>query len=148
MPIRTPVNDPGPTPTTTRSTAPGPSPASLRSSSASASTRTAREARSPSTSPSRTSAAVATLVAVSNASVSIAGHVGQQLPVGALQLDRPSFAVHVRQTYRDPWLRESARRRLRPFDEADRVQEVRLQVPPLRRRKTLETEEVVVRDIR
>ena len=38
--------------------------------------------------------------------------------------------------------------RLGPFDEADRVDEVQLEVPPFRRRKALETEEIQVRDVR
>ena len=56
--------------------------------------------------------------------------------------------VHVRQTYRDPHRRERTGRRLRPLDETDRVLEVRLEVAPLRRRETLEAEEVEVRDVR
>jgi hypothetical protein len=56
--------------------------------------------------------------------------------------------VHVRQTYRDPHVWERAGRRLGPFDEADRVLEVRLEVAPLGRGETLEAEEVEVRDVR
>src|SRR5438874_1547493 len=146
-PIRTPVKLPGPVPTTRRLSSLGSAPASSRSSSASASTRTAREARSASTSPSRTSALVAALVAVSKASVSIAGDIRQQLPVVALELDRPVFSVHVRQTYSDADGGECVGGGLGPFDEADRILEVRLQIPPLGRRKALETKEIEVRGV-
>src|SRR4051794_16807526 len=147
-PIRMLVKLPGPVPTTSRRTSRGWAPARSSNSSASASTRTARDARSPSTFPSARRALVATLVAVSNASVSIAAELGQQLPVSAFELDRPAFAVHVRQTYRDAHGRERMFGRLRPFDEADRVFEVRLQIAPFGRRKPLETEEIEVRDVR
>src|SRR5436190_22116487 len=55
--------------------------------------------------------------------------------------------VHVGQTYRDPHRWERAGRRLGPFDEADRILEVRLEVAPLRRRETLEAEEVEMGDV-
>src|SRR4051812_32390035 len=55
--------------------------------------------------------------------------------------------VHVRQTYRDPHRWERAGRRLGPFDEADRVLEVGLEIAPLGRGEALEAEEVEVRDI-
>jgi hypothetical protein len=85
---------------------------------------------------------------VSKASVSIAGDLGQELPVGALQRDSASFTVHERQTYRDPHRRERVGGSLGPLDEDDRVFEVRLQIAPFGRRKALETEEIEVRDIR
>src|SRR5947208_3744440 len=147
-PIRTPVKLPGPVPTTSRLSSRGWAPASSSNSSASARTRTAREERSPSTSPFRTSALVATPVAVSNASVSIAGDLRQQLPVVAFDLDRPVFAIHVRQTYRDAHGREDARSRLGPFDEADCILEIGLQITPLRGRDALESKEIEVGDVR
>src|SRR5919198_6073972 len=131
-PIRTPVKLPGPVPTTSRLSWRGSAPAPSSSSSASASTLTAREARSASTSPSRRRALVATLVAVSNASVSITGNRGQQLALVALELDRPAFSIHVRQTYRDADRREGLRGRLPPPDETDGGLEGRLQHPPPR----------------
>src|SRR5436190_2819088 len=146
-PIRMPVKLPGPVPTTSRLTSRGSAPACSSSPSASASTRTARDARSPSTLPSATSALVATLVAVSNASVSIAGDLGKQLPLVTFELDRPVFEIHVRQTYRDPHRRERVRGGLQPLHEADRVLEVRLEIPPFCRRKPLEPEEIEVRDV-
>src|SRR5919204_2555100 len=56
--------------------------------------------------------------------------------------------IHVRQTYLDPNRRERARGGFRPFDEADRVLEVRLQVAPLGRREPPEAKEVEMRHVR
>src|SRR4051812_6775599 len=56
--------------------------------------------------------------------------------------------VHVRQTYRDPQGRQHTGRGLGPFDEADRVLEVRLEVTPLRGGDALEPEQIEVGDIR
>src|SRR5947207_9661467 len=99
------------------------------------------------TSRSRTSALVATLVAVSKASVSIAGNSREELRFVARKLDRPAFSIHVRQTYRDTNRRERSRGRLRPLHEADRVLEVQFHVTPLCRGKALETVEIEVRDV-
>jgi hypothetical protein len=84
---------------------------------------------------------------VSKASVSIGGDLPQQLPVRAVELDRASFAVHVRQTYRDAHRRERVAGRLWPLDEADRVGEVGLEIAPLRGREALEPVQVEVRDV-
>src|SRR5438045_7724527 len=56
--------------------------------------------------------------------------------------------IHVRQTYRDPHRWEGTGRRLGPFDEADRLLEVRFEIAPLRRREALEAEEIEVRHVR
>src|SRR5205823_14883876 len=130
-PSRNPVKLPGPVPTTIRVSSARSAPLSRSSSSASSSTATARETRSPSTSPSRTSAAVAALVAVSNASVSTPGQAVEQRRFRTGQRDQPPSGIHVRQTYLDARRGEGAGRRLRPLDEADRVLEVRLELPPL-----------------
>jgi hypothetical protein len=55
--------------------------------------------------------------------------------------------IDVRQTYRDPNGRERGGRSLGPFDEADRILEVRLEVAPLCGREALEAEQVEVRDV-
>jgi hypothetical protein len=54
----------------------------------------------------------------------------------------------MRQTYLDAHGREGSGRCLRPLDEADRVLEVRLEIAPLGRRKTLKAIEIEVGDIR
>src|SRR5204863_6067132 len=66
----------------------------------------------------------------------------------AFERDQSMCGVHVGQTYRDPHRWERTGRGLGPFDEADRILEVRLEVAPLRRRETLEAEEVEMRDLR
>ena len=107
-------------------------------SSASTSSRsvTAREVRSPSTSSSETSALVATSVAVSNARISI-----------ALNRDKPRPTVAVLEPDAQTRRRQDAGAGLGPLDEHDRIVEVRLEVPPLRRRDVAKAEEVEVRDV-
>src|SRR5439155_6718899 len=135
-PMRTPVKLPGPTPTASASTSRVCIPACRSSASMSSSRVTARDVRSPSTSPSSTSALVATLVAVSNARITI-----------VLNRDKPDVAAAVLESHGRPRGRENAGTGLGPLDEDDRVLEIRLQVPPLRRRDVAEAEEIEVRDV-
>src|SRR6266851_7496954 len=92
----------------------------------SSSTVTARDVRSPSTSPSETSALVATSVAVSKARISIAANRDKPQP----------FFVAVLEPHLGPCRRKNSGSRLRPLDEDDRVVEIRLEVAPLRDRKS------------
>src|SRR3954467_49810 len=135
-PMRTPVKLPGPIPTASASMSRVCVPAWRRSASTSSSSVTAREVRSPSTSPSATSALVATSVAVSNARISIALNRDKPRPAGAvLEPD-----AHARR-------RQDAGAGLGPLDEHDGVVEVRLEVPPLRRRDVAKAKEVEMRDV-
>jgi hypothetical protein len=61
--------------------------------------------------------------------------------------DKPSAAVAVLEQDGDTRRRQDAFARLGPFDEDDRVVEVRLEVSPLGRRDLAEAEEVEVRDV-
>src|SRR5712691_3562523 len=103
----------------------------------SSSTVTARDIRSPSTSPSETSALVATSVAVSKARISI-----------VMNRDKPPpFFVAVLEPHLDARLRQNPFSRFRPLDEDDRIVEVRLEVPPLRRRDAAKAKEIAMRHI-
>src|SRR4051794_24404783 len=135
-PMRTPVKLPGPIPTASASSSRVWAPAWRSSASTSSSSVTARDVRSPSTSPSATSALVATSVAVSNARISI-----------AVNRDKPRPAVAVLEPDADARLRQDAGARLGPFDEDDRIVEVRLEVPPLRGRHVAKAEQVEMRDV-
>ena len=99
----------------------------------SSSTVTAREVRSPTTSPSETSALVATSVAVSKARISIAAN-----------RDKPVSFFAILELDLDARRRQNAGSRFRPLDEDDRVVEVGLEVPPLRRRHAAKAKEVEV----
>src|SRR6266540_2939016 len=117
-PMRIPVKLPGPIPTARLDTSPGSTPASRTS-----------------TSPSRTSAVVVVPVAVSNARISI------------VDRDRSVPVVNMPQAHPRPGGGQNAGGGLRPLHEHDGVVEVRLQIPPLRRRDLLEAEEVEMRDV-
>src|SRR5207245_3058660 len=101
------------------------------SGSRSSGSRTAVEGRSPGSPPWETSARVATSVAVSKARINIAP-------------PRATSAAVVAMVERDldARRRQDSRARLRPFDEHDRVVEIRLQVAPLRRGDVAEAEEI------
>src|SRR2546421_11632416 len=103
----------------------------------SSSTVTARDVRSPSTSPSETSALVATSVAVSKARMSIVPNRDKPQP----------FFVAVLELHLDARLRQDALSRLWPLDEDDRVLEVRLEVPPPRRRNAAKAKEGEMRHV-
>jgi hypothetical protein len=97
---------------------------------------TARDVRSPNTSPSETRALVATSVAVSKARISI-----------AVNGDKSVSFFAVLELHLDARRRQDAGSRLGPLDEDDRVFEVRLEVPPLRRRDASEAKEIEMRHI-
>src|SRR5215218_3268083 len=145
-PIRTPVKLPGPVPTASASTWVSRIPPWRSSASRSARTVVAREERSPSTSPSQTSALAATSVAVSSASISTAEGVFERRVV-RLQADQPTCARSVPKMHGRTRRWERARARLRPFDEDDRVLEVRLEIAPLLRRERVKPVQVEVRDV-
>jgi hypothetical protein len=64
-----------------------------------------------------------------------------------LNRDKPDVPAAVLQPHGGLGRRERARAGLRPFDEHDGVLEVRLEVPPLRRRHVAEAEQVEVGDV-
>ena len=64
-----------------------------------------------------------------------------------LNRDKPDVAAAVLESHGRPRGRENAGTGLGPLDEDDRVLEIRLQVPPLRRRDVAEAEEIEVRDV-
>src|SRR4029079_11551526 len=66
----------------------------------------------------------------------------------AFERDKSMRRVHVGQTYLDAHRRQRTGRGLGPFDEADRVLEVRLEVAPLGGGEALKAEEIEVRDVR
>src|SRR6185312_4310087 len=75
-------------------------------------------------------------VAVSNARISIAQN-----------RDNPRAALAVLEAHGGTRRRQRARSRFWPFDEDDRVVEVRLEIAPLRRRDVTEAKQVEMRDV-
>jgi hypothetical protein len=65
----------------------------------------------------------------------------------ALNRDNPAATLAVLEVYGRTQRRQDAGSRFRPFDEDDCIVEVRLEVPPLRRRDVAEAEEVEVRHV-
>jgi hypothetical protein len=58
--------------------------------------------------------------------------------------DKPKVFAAVLQAYAGSRRRQDPLSGFRPFDEDDRVLEVRLEIPPLRRRDALEPKEIEV----